>query len=160
MWLGAVEYYTERIDSVNVPLGLDPEDGVSFACYKNMKNYLTSIQITFSCIVKTLKSLENRHISLSKFFEIIDSRPTVEQLNSVKVADDVRAKVNTRTLDMTNLKKACCCDECLLNSEGKLKLISVRNCEKYASVTSNIERIFSQHKSDLRGIIRRFVFST
>ncbi|PSN39921.1 hypothetical protein C0J52_23342 [Blattella germanica] len=56
---------------------------------------LNSKQHTFSCIIKTLKSLQNRHLSLSESFEIINS--TVEQLNRGrgKVADAVRAKVDT-----------------------------------------------------------------
>ncbi|PSN30656.1 hypothetical protein C0J52_22252 [Blattella germanica] len=55
----------------------------------------TTSNHTFSCIIKTLKSLQNRHLSLSESFEIINS--TVEQLNRGrgKVADAVRAKVDT-----------------------------------------------------------------
>ncbi|KAJ4430753.1 hypothetical protein ANN_19344 [Periplaneta americana] len=101
-WLEAVEYYAEHIDSINnVLLALDSEDAVSIdtaktvTCDISVKNDLAHIQHTFSCIIKTLKSLQNRHLSLSESFEIINS--TVEQLNRGrgKVADAVRAKVDT-----------------------------------------------------------------
>ncbi|KAJ4449139.1 hypothetical protein ANN_00534 [Periplaneta americana] len=113
-WLEAVEYYAEHIDSINnVLLALDSEDAVSIdtaktvTCDISVKNDLAHIQHTFSCIIKTLKSLQNRHLSLSESFEIINS--TVEQLNRGrgKVADAVRAKVDTvlsKTLDMKNYK--------------------------------------------------------
>ncbi|KAJ4435681.1 hypothetical protein ANN_18297 [Periplaneta americana] len=93
-WLEAVEYYAEHIDSINnVLLALDSEDAVSIdtaktvTCDISVKNDLAHIQHTFSCIIKTLKSLQNRHLSLSESFEIINS--TVEQLNRGrgKVAD-------------------------------------------------------------------------
>ncbi|KAJ4425608.1 hypothetical protein ANN_27804 [Periplaneta americana] len=115
-WLEAVEYYAEHIDSINnVLLALDSEDAVSIdtaktvTCDISVKNDLAHIQHTFSCIIKTLKSLQNRHLSLSESFEIINS--TVEQLNRGrgKVADAVRAKVDTvlsKTLDMKNYKVA------------------------------------------------------
>ncbi|KAJ4452284.1 hypothetical protein ANN_03803 [Periplaneta americana] len=114
-WLEAVEYYAEHIDSINnVLLALDSEDAVSIdtaktvTCDISVKNDLAHIQHTFSCIIKTLKSLQNRHLSLSESFEIINS--TVEQLNRGrgKVADAVRAKVDTvlsKTLDMKNYKR-------------------------------------------------------
>ncbi|KAJ4429262.1 hypothetical protein ANN_26265 [Periplaneta americana] len=131
-WLEAVEYYAEHIDSINnVLLALDSEDAVSIdtaktvTCDISVKNDLAHIQHTFSCIIKTLKSLQNRHLSLSESFEIINS--TVEQLNRGrgKVADAVRAKVDTvlsKTLDMKNYK-GCCCDEWVdgnYNAQGKL----------------------------------------
>ncbi|KAJ4432071.1 hypothetical protein ANN_20685 [Periplaneta americana] len=52
----------------------------------------TTSNHTFSCIIKTLKSLQNRHLSLSESFEIINS--TVEQLNRGrgKVADAVKLR--------------------------------------------------------------------
>ncbi|KAJ4442874.1 hypothetical protein ANN_04467, partial [Periplaneta americana] len=85
-WLEAVEYYAEHIDPINnVLLALDSEDAVSIdtaktvTCDISVKNDLAHIQHTFSCIIKTLKSLQNRHLSLSESFEIINS--TVEQLN-------------------------------------------------------------------------------
>ncbi|KAJ4435862.1 hypothetical protein ANN_18482 [Periplaneta americana] len=89
-WLEAVEYYAEHIDSINnVLLALDSEDAVSIdtaktvTCDISVKNDLAHIQHTFSCIIKTLKSLQNRHLSLSESFEIINS--TVEQLNRGRV---------------------------------------------------------------------------
>ncbi|XP_069700702.1 uncharacterized protein [Periplaneta americana] len=72
-WLEAVEYYAEHIDSINnVLLALDSEDAVSIdtaktvTCDISVKNDLAHIQHTFSCIIKTLKSLQNRHLSLSE----------------------------------------------------------------------------------------------
>ncbi|KAJ4437329.1 hypothetical protein ANN_17467 [Periplaneta americana] len=120
-WLEAVEYYAEHIDSINnVLLALDSEDAVSIdtaktvTCDISVKNDLAHIQHTFSCIIKTLKSLQNRHLSLSESFEIINS--TVEQLNRGrgKVADAVRAKVDTvlsKTLDMKNYKSSSSTDD-------------------------------------------------
>ncbi|KAJ4432460.1 hypothetical protein ANN_21079 [Periplaneta americana] len=120
-WLEAVEYYAEHIDSINnVLLALDSEDAVSIdtaktvTCDISVKNDLAHIQHTFSCIIKTLKSLQNRHLSLSESFEIINS--TVEQLNRGrgKVADAVRAKVDTvlsKNPGYEELQKGCCCDE-------------------------------------------------
>ncbi|KAJ4446967.1 hypothetical protein ANN_13669, partial [Periplaneta americana] len=169
-WLEAVEYYAEHIDSINnVLLALDSEDAVSIdtaktvTCDISVKNDLAHIQHTFSCIIKTLKSLQNRHLSLSESFEIINS--TVEQLNRGrgKVADAVRAKVDTvlsKTLDMKNYKKVVA----VMSGESTVKInldLSPADIVKmnYVPVTScDVERSFSQYKSILRDNRRRFTF--
>ncbi|KAJ4448377.1 hypothetical protein ANN_10393 [Periplaneta americana] len=161
-WLEAVEYYAEHIDSINnVLLALDSSQLIYLDI--SVKNDLAHIQHTFSCIIKTLKSLQNRHLSLSESFEIINS--TVEQLNRGrgKVADAVRAKVDTvlsKTLDMKNYKKVVA----VMSGESTVKInldLSPADIVKlnYVPVTScDVERSFSQYKSILRDNRRRFTF--
>ncbi|KAJ4433930.1 hypothetical protein ANN_16249 [Periplaneta americana] len=169
-WLEAVEYYAEHIDSINnVLLALDSEDAVSIdtaktvTCDISVKNDLAHIQHTFSCIIKTLKSLQNRHLSLSESFEIINS--TVEQLNRGrgKVADAVRAKVDTvlsKNPGYEELQK----DVAVMSGESTVKInldLSPADIVKlnYVPVTScDVERSFSQYKSILRDNRRRFTF--
>ena len=169
-WLEAVEYYAEHIDSINnVLLALDSEDAVSIdtaktvACDISVKNDLAHIQHTFSCIIKTLKSLQNRHLSLSESFEIINS--TVEQLNRGrgKVADAVRAKVDTvlsKNPGYEELQKVVA----VMSGESTVKInldLSPADIVKlnYVPVTScDVERSFSQYKSILRDNRRRFTF--
>lgn len=169
-WLEAVEYYAEHIDSINnVLLALDSEDAVSIdtaktvTCDISVKNDLAHIQHTFSCIIKTLKSLQNRHLSLSESFEIINS--TVEQLNRGrgKVADAVRAKVDTvlsKNPGYEELQKVVA----VMSGESTVKInldLSPADIVKlnYVPVTScDVERSFSQYKSILRDNRRRFTF--
>ncbi|KAJ4444309.1 hypothetical protein ANN_06101 [Periplaneta americana] len=169
-WLEAVEYYAEHIDSINnVLLALDSEDAVSIDTAKTVtcdicvKNDLAHIQHTFSCIIKTLKSLQNRHLSLSESFEIINS--TVEQLNRGrgKVADAVRAKVDTvlsKNPGYEELQKVVA----VMSGESTVKInldLSPADIVKlnYVPVTScDVERSFSQYKSILRDNRRRFTF--
>ncbi|KAJ4445183.1 hypothetical protein ANN_06984 [Periplaneta americana] len=169
-WLEAVEYYAEHIDSINnVLLALDSEDAVSIdtaktvTCDISVKNDLAHIQHTFSCIIKTLKSLQNRHLSLSESFEIINS--TVEQLNRGrgKVADAVRAKVDTvlsKIPGYEELQKVVA----VMSGESTVKInldLSPADIVKlnYVPVTScDVERSFSQYKSILRDNRRRFTF--
>ncbi|KAJ4438797.1 hypothetical protein ANN_14749 [Periplaneta americana] len=166
----AVEYYAEHIDSINnVLLALDSEDAVSIdtaktvTCDISVKNDLAHIQHTFSCIIKTLKSLQNRHLSLSESFEIINS--TVEQLNRGrgKVADAVRAKVDTvlsKNPGYEELQKVVA----VMSGESTVKInldLSPADIVKlnYVPVTScDVERSFSQYKSILRDNRRRFTF--
>ncbi|KAJ4430000.1 hypothetical protein ANN_22204 [Periplaneta americana] len=169
-WLEAVEYYAEHIDSFNnVLLALNSEDAVSIdtaktvTCDISVKNDLAHIQHTFSCIIKTLKSLQNRHLSLSESFEIINS--TVEQLNRGrgKVADAVRAKVDTvlsKNPGYEELQKVVA----VMSGESTVKInldLSPADIVKlnYVPVTScDVERSFSQYKSILRDNRRRFTF--
>ncbi|PSN40017.1 hypothetical protein C0J52_19004 [Blattella germanica] len=161
-WLEAVEYYAEHIDFINnVLLALDSEDAVSIdtaktvACDISVKNDLAHIQHTFSCIIKTLKSLQNRHLSLSESSEIINS--TVEQLNRGrgKVADAVTAKVDTvlsKNPGYEELQKVVA----VMSGESTVKInldLSPADIVKlnYVPVTScDVERSFSQYKSILR----------
>ncbi|PSN44021.1 hypothetical protein C0J52_16974 [Blattella germanica] len=127
------------------------------------ENDLAHIQHTFSCIIKTLKSLQNRHLSLSESFEIINS--TVEQLNRGrgKVADAVRAKVDTvlsKNPGYEELQKVVA----VMSGESTVKInldLSPADIVKlnYVPVTScDVERSFSQYKSILRDNRRRFTF--
>ncbi|PSN29629.1 hypothetical protein C0J52_28062 [Blattella germanica] len=101
-WLEAVKYYAEHIDSIkNVLITLVSEDAVSndtaktIVCGISARIGLTYNKNTFLCIIRTLESLQNKHISFPESFEIINS--TVEQLNRGRgeVTDAVRAKVDT-----------------------------------------------------------------
>ena len=71
------------------------DNAKTIACDTRGKNDSTCIQHTLPCIIKTLKSLQNKHPLLSESLEIIDS--TLGQLNHgrCKVADAVRYKVHT-----------------------------------------------------------------
>ncbi|PSN41021.1 hypothetical protein C0J52_19858, partial [Blattella germanica] len=123
----------------------------------------TTSNHTFSCIIKTLKSLQNRHLSLSESFEIINS--TVEQLNRGrgKVADAVRAKVDTvlsKNPGYEELQKVVA----VMSGESTVKInldLSPADIVKlnYVPVTScDVERSFSQYKSILRDNRRIFTF--
>ncbi|PSN38201.1 hypothetical protein C0J52_20758 [Blattella germanica] len=118
---------------------------------------------TFSCIIKTLKSLQNRHLSLSESFEIINS--TVEQLNRGrgKVADAVRAKVDTvlsKNPGYEEIQKVVA----VMSGESTVKInldLSPADIVKlnYVPVTScDVECSFSQYKSILRDNRRKFTF--
>ena len=120
-----------------------------------MKNDLTYIQHTFSCIIKTLKSLQNSHLSLSVSFEIINS--TVEQLNRDRgeVADAVRAKVDTvlsKNTGYEELRKVVAVMSGDSTEKINLDLSPVVIVKlNYAPVTSSeVECSFSQYKSILR----------
>ncbi|KAJ4441184.1 hypothetical protein ANN_11035 [Periplaneta americana] len=112
---------------------------------------------------KNAQKFQNRHLSLSESFEIINS--TVEQLNRGrgKVADAVRAKVDTvlsKNPGYEELQKVVA----VMSGESTVKInldLSPADIVKlnYVPVTScDVERSFSQYKSILRDNRRRFTF--
>ncbi|KAJ4430864.1 hypothetical protein ANN_19455 [Periplaneta americana] len=152
-----VKLFNEAMDAVSI------DTAKTVTCDISVKNDLAHIQHTFSCIIKTLKSLQNRHLSLSESFEIINS--TVEQLNRGrgKVADAVRAKVDTvlsKNPGYEELQKVVA----VMSGESTVKInldLSPADIVKlnYVPVTScDVERSFSQYKSILRDNRRRFTF--
>ena len=71
-WMEAAEYYVKPIHSINnILLVLSRQDGFSIDtafCERNVKYDLIYIQQTFSFIIITLESLQNRHLSLFESF--------------------------------------------------------------------------------------------
>ena len=107
-----------------------------------------------------IRSLQNRHLSLSEIFKIADS--TVEQVNrgSGKVADAVRAKMHSAFSEAMNTKnKKQKNKKAVMNSNLTAKVNLEKSLAdilklKYALGTSDFESICSQYKCILRQNIR------